>query len=75
MYYYHRLRIIFIIKLATKYLLRLLSSDIEVDESYFGGRCKGKRERGTEKNALYLGFSSVKVRFIQRLYLVLRPAI
>ena len=42
-YYFHRLRqLIFqVVKEET-----LLSGEIEVDETYFGGRRKGKRDRG-----------------------------
>lgn len=44
-YYFHRLRVIISFHLeqqASEYL----SGEIEVDESYFGGRQKGKRGRG-----------------------------
>ena len=42
-YYFHRLRLI--IAVATEDQ-ELLSGEVEVDESYFGGRRKGKRGRG-----------------------------
>ena len=44
-YYYHRLREIIIMKL-TEDASKILSGEIEVDESYFGGARKGKRGRG-----------------------------
>jgi len=44
-YYYHRLREIIIMKL-TEGASKILSGEIEVDESYFGGARKGKRGRG-----------------------------
>ena len=36
--------------------LELLEGDIEADESYFGGRRKGKRGRGAAGKVLYLAF-------------------
>ncbi len=44
-YYFHRLRIIISQHLEAE-AGEFLSGEIEVDESYFGGRCKGKRGRG-----------------------------
>jgi transposase len=44
-YYYHRLREIITAKLDQE-VEEFLSGEIEVDESYFGGRRKGKRGRG-----------------------------
>ena len=44
-YYFHRLRIIISQHLETE-AGEFLSGEIEVDESYFGGRRKGKRGRG-----------------------------
>ena len=44
-YYFHRLRIIISRHLETQ-ASEFLSGEIEVDESYFGGRRKGKRGRG-----------------------------
>lgn len=41
-YYFHRLRIIISQHLEAE-AGEFLSGEIEVDESYFGGRCKGKR--------------------------------
>ena len=43
-YYYHRLRQLIAKAIEDK---ELLSGEVEVDESYFGGRRKGKRGRGT----------------------------
>jgi len=45
-YYYHRLRIVISEKLEQE-SAEFLSGEIEVDESYFGGRRKGKRGRGS----------------------------
>lgn len=42
-YYFHRLRLLIYENSKES---SLLESEIEVDESYFGGRCKGKRGRG-----------------------------
>ena len=44
-YYYHRLREI-ITEQLDKESTGLFDGEIEVDESYFGGRRKGKRGRG-----------------------------
>ncbi len=44
-YYYHRLREVITYELASKED-EVLGGEIEVDESYFGGRRKGKRGRG-----------------------------
>lgn len=44
-YYFHRLRVIIRQHLETE-ANEFLSGEIEVDESYFGGRRKGKRGRG-----------------------------
>ena len=44
-YYYHRLRIIISQRLEAE-ASEYLNGEIEVDESYFGGRRKGKRGRG-----------------------------
>ncbi len=44
-YYYHRLREIIAYKLDQE-SEEFLGGEIEVDESYFGGRRKGKRGRG-----------------------------
>jgi transposase len=43
-FYFHRLREIIVIKIQNE---ALLSGEFEVDESYFGGRRKGKRGRGS----------------------------
>jgi len=45
-YYFHRLRIM-ISNCLEKEASGFLSGEIEVDESYFGGRRKGKRGRGS----------------------------
>jgi len=45
-YYFHRLRIM-ISNYLEKEASGFLSGEIEVDESYFGGRRKGKRGRGS----------------------------
>ncbi|VAW07380.1 Mobile element protein [hydrothermal vent metagenome] len=42
--FYHRLRLVIAEKLAEE--TAELAGDVEVDESYFGGRRKGKRGRG-----------------------------
>ena len=42
-YYFHRLRQVIAVAIEDE---ELLAGEIEVDESYFGGRCKGKRGRG-----------------------------
>ena len=44
-YYFHRLRVIISRHLETQ-ASEFLSGEIEVDESYFGGKWKGKRGRG-----------------------------
>ena len=44
-YYFHRLREIIAYKLG-KENLEFFAGEIEVDESYFGGKRKGKRGRG-----------------------------
>lgn len=44
-YYFHRLRVIISQHLETQ-ASEFLSGEMEVDESYFGGRRKGKRGRG-----------------------------
>ncbi len=44
-YYYHRLREVITYELASKEE-EVFGGEIEVDESYFGGRRKGKRGRG-----------------------------
>ena len=44
-YYFHRLRVIISQHLETQ-ANEFLSGEIEVDESYFGGKRKGKRGRG-----------------------------
>ncbi len=45
-YYFHRLREIICCHLELE-ADRIVGGEIEVDESYFGGRRKGKRGRGT----------------------------
>jgi transposase len=52
-YYFHRLRQL--IYQATEDE-SLFSGEIEVDESYFGGRRKGKRGRGAAGKSLFLVF-------------------
>ena len=42
-FYFHRLREIIALEVENE---SLLSGEFEVDESYFGGRCKGQRGRG-----------------------------
>jgi len=44
-YYYHRLRVLISERLEQE-SAEFLGGEIEVDESYFGGRRKGKRGRG-----------------------------
>ena len=44
-YYFHRLRKL-IFDNTTKERAKILSGKIELDESYFGGKRKGKRDRG-----------------------------
>ena len=46
-YFYHRLREIIAYELE-KEADELFAGEVEVDESYFGGRRKGKRGRGWE---------------------------
>ena len=45
-----------------------LSGEIEIDETYFGGRRKGNRGRGTAGNLLFWGFWGVNIFFMPRLY-------
>ena len=44
-FYFHRLRVVISRRLETQ-AGKFLSGEIEVDESYFGGSCKGKRSLG-----------------------------
>ncbi len=50
-YYFHRLREIIALQLELE-SHEVFSGEIEVDESYFGGRRKGKRGRGAAGNPL-----------------------
>lgn len=51
-YYFHRLReLIYSYEKSNE--LELFSGEIEVDESYFGGTRKGKRDRGEKQSVRY----------------------
>lgn len=50
-----------------------LSGEVEADESYFAGVCKGKRRRGAGGKSVYLAFSSGTVRFTQPLFPMPEP--
>jgi len=53
-YYYHRLGGIISTEVEQE-VAKLLSGEIEVDESYFGGHRKGKRGRGVAGKAPVFG--------------------
>ena len=53
-YYYHRLRVI-ISQQLEKESEEVFKGEIEVDESYFGGTRKGKRDHGAAGKCLCLG--------------------
>jgi len=42
---------------------RKLNGELELDESYFGGKRKGQRGRGARNKTIVLGFSREKARF------------
>ena len=42
---------------------RKLNGELELDESYFGGKRKGQRGRGAKNKTIVLGFSREKARF------------
>ena len=46
-FYFHRLREIIAYELEAE-SEAMLNGEVEVDESYFGGKRKGKRRRGAE---------------------------
>ena len=52
-YYFHRLREIIAYELEQE-SNEVFGGEIEVDESYFGGRRKGRRGRGAEVKYQYL---------------------
>ena len=52
-YFYHRLREIIVFEIEQK-SHEFFDGEIEVDESYFGGRRKGKRGRGAAGKIQYL---------------------
>ncbi len=45
-----------------------LNDEVEMDESYFGSRRKGRRGRGAKGKTLFLAFWSVMERFIRELW-------
>ena len=62
--YFHRLRQIIAKELEVE-SDAMFGGEIEVDESYFGGRRKGKRGRGAAEKSLYLAYLSKAVRFMR----------
>ena len=71
-YYYHRLREI-ITEQLDKESTELFDDEIEVDESYFGGRRKGKRGRGAAGKVPIFGLLKRGGEFIQKQSLMLSP--
>lgn len=57
-FYFHRLREVIAYELEAE-SEAMFGGEIEVDESYFGGRKKGKRGRGATGKTLYLVYLSV----------------
>lgn len=53
-YYFHRLREIIAYHIAQEFL-EVFGGEVEVDESYFGGRRKGKRGRGAAGKVAVFG--------------------
>ena len=65
-YYFHRLREIIAQEMAWRED-EVFGGEIEIDESYFGGKRKGKRGRGRgRKKSLYLAYLRGVVGFIRR---------
>ena len=52
-YYFHRLRLLIF---HSSPHLEMFDSEVEADESYFGGHRKGRRGRGAAVKAPYSGF-------------------
>lgn len=61
-FYFHRLREVIAYELEAE-SEAMFGGEIEVDESYFGGRKKGKRGRGATGKTLYLVYLSVVEKF------------
>ena len=60
--YFHRLREVIAYELEAE-SEAMFGGEIEVDESYFGGRKKGKRGRGATGKTLYLVYLNVVEKF------------
>ena len=55
-----------IVKQTEAEAVGFVSGEIEVDESYFGGHRKGKRDRGAAGKVPVLAYSRVVARFSLR---------